>query len=46
MTEGPLKGLTSRAIVVVDGTGTVTYTEQVPDIVQEPDYAAALAALG
>ena len=45
ITDGPLAGLFSRAIVVVDANGTVIYTEQVPDIVQEPDYAAALASL-
>jgi thiol peroxidase len=46
MTEGPLSGLMSRAIVVIDESGQVTYTEQVPEIVQEPDYEAAIAALG
>jgi thiol peroxidase len=46
MLGGPLVGLTSRAIVIVDGEGTVIYTEQVPEIVQEPNYDAALAALG
>ena len=43
--EGPLAGLMSRAVVVVNGDGVVTYTEQVPEIGQEPDYDAALAAL-
>jgi len=43
--EGPLTGLMSRAVVVVNGDGVVTYTEQVPEIGQEPDYDAALAAL-
>lgn len=42
--DGPLAGLYSRAIVVVRPDGTVGYTEQVPEIAQEPDYAAALAA--
>ncbi len=42
---GPMKGLLSRAVVIVDEEGMVTYTEQVPEIVQEPDYDAALAAL-
>ena len=42
---GPLQGLFSRAIVIVDETGAVTYTEQVPEIGQEPDYEKALAAL-
>lgn len=45
MSDGPLKGLLSRAVVVVDGDGKVVYTEQVPEIGQEPDYDAALAAL-
>lgn len=40
-----LSGLHSRAIVVIDENGIVKYTEQVPDIVNEPDYDAALAAL-
>ncbi|MEO5362828.1 MAG: thiol peroxidase [Magnetococcus sp. DMHC-8] len=46
MVDGPLAGLLSRAVVVLDGTGTVVYTQQVPEIVEEPDYAGALAALG
>ena len=45
MTEGPLAGLLSRSVVVVDEKGTVVYTEQVPEITQEPDYAKAIAAL-
>jgi thiol peroxidase len=32
--------------VVIDEKGSVVYTEQVPEIAQEPDYAAALNALG
>lgn len=43
---GPLAGLLSRAVVVVDKAGNVAYTEQVPEIAQEPDYDAALKALG
>lgn len=43
--DGPLAGLHSRAVVVLDENGIVTYTEQVPEIVQEPDYEAALNAL-
>lgn len=42
---GPMAGLMSRAVVVLNADGQVVYTEQVPEIVQEPDYAAALAAL-
>ena len=43
--SGPLAGLTSRAVVVVDAQDKVIYAEQVPEIAQEPDYAAALAVL-
>lgn len=43
--DGPLAGLESRAVVVLDEGGTVVYTQQVPEIVDEPDYEAALAAL-
>jgi thiol peroxidase len=43
--EGPLKGLFSRAVVVLDENGNVTYTEQVPEIAQEPNYDAAIKAL-
>ena len=42
---GPLANLHSRAVVVVNEEGVVTYTEQVPEIVDEPNYEAALAAL-
>lgn len=45
MVDGPLMGLLARAIVILDETGTVLYTEQVPEIAQEPDYDAALATL-
>jgi len=45
MSEGPLAGLFSRSVVVIDEKGTVKYTEQVPEITQEPDYAKALAAV-
>jgi thiol peroxidase len=45
ISDGPMAGLMSRAVVVVDPDGTVTYTEQVPEIAQEPDYDAALAAI-
>jgi thiol peroxidase len=45
ITEGPLAGLMSRAVVVINGDGVVSYTEQVPEIGQEPDYDSALAAL-
>ncbi len=42
MTEGPLAGLMSRAIVITDTEGSVVYSEQVPEITQEPDYETAL----
>jgi len=45
ITTGPIAGLLSRAIVIIGTDGTVVYTEQVPEITQEPDYDAALAAL-
>lgn len=45
MADGPLRGLLSRAIVVVDENGRIVYTEQVREIRDEPDYDAALAAL-
>lgn len=44
--DGPLAGLFARAVVVIDESGKVIYTELVPEIAQEPDYEAALAALG
>lgn len=43
--DGPLAGLLSRAVVIIDAQGKVIYTEQVPEITQEPDYQAALKAL-
>lgn len=43
--DGPLAGLTTRAVLVLDETNTILHAEQVPEIMQEPDYAAALAAL-
>ncbi|WP_310600085.1 thiol peroxidase [Desulfobulbus sp.] len=42
---GPIAGLLSRAIVIIDTNGQVAYTEQVPEITQEPNYDAAMAAL-
>jgi thiol peroxidase len=45
ITTGPLMGLHSRAIVVADENGKVIYTEQVPEITQEPDYEAVLKNL-
>ncbi len=41
--DGPLKGILSRAVVVIDEKGKIIYTQQVPEITSEPDYAAVLA---
>ena len=46
MVDGAMKGLAARAIVVLDENNEVVHTEMVPDIVQEPDYDAAIAAAG
>jgi thiol peroxidase len=43
--DGPMAGLLARAIVVIGADGNVAYTELVPEIAQEPNYDAALAAL-
>lgn len=43
--DGPLKGLTARGVVVLDENNKVLYSELVPEITQEPNYDAALAAL-
>lgn len=45
ITNGPLQGLLSRVVIVLDEEGTVKYTEQVGDIKDEPNYESALAAL-
>jgi thiol peroxidase len=45
MVDGPLAGLCSRSVIVVNEAGKVVYAEQVPEIAQEPNYDAALAAL-
>ena len=43
--DGPLKGLTARSVVVLDENNKVKYSQLVPEIKNEPDYDAALAAL-
>ena len=43
--DGPLKGLTARGVVVLDEQNRVVHAELVPEIKQEPNYEAALAAL-
>ena len=45
MEDSPMKGLLSRAVIVTDENGKVLYTEQVPEIAQEPNYDNALNAL-
>jgi len=45
ISDGPLAGITARAVVVLDENDKVIYTELVPEIAQEPDYDKALAAL-
>jgi thiol peroxidase len=45
MKDGKLKGLSARAIFVVDRSGTVVYKEIVKEVTQEPDYEAALDAI-
>ena len=45
MSDSPLAGLCARSVVVVDENGTVLHSELVPEITQEPDYDAAVAAL-
>jgi thiol peroxidase len=44
MVDGPLAGILSRAVVVIDDNDKVVYTEQVSEIAQEPDYEKALEA--
>ena len=45
LTDGPLQGLSARAVVVLDENGTVKYSQLVGEIAEEPDYAAALKSL-
>ncbi len=45
ITDGPLAGVTARAVVVLDENNKVLYSELVPEIKDEPNYQAALAAL-
>jgi thiol peroxidase len=45
ITDGPLAGLLSRAVLVVDSNNRVVYAQQVPEIADEPDYDSALAAV-
>jgi thioredoxin-dependent peroxiredoxin len=45
ITDGPMAGLLGRAVVVIGADGNVAYAQLVPEIAEEPDYDAALAAL-
>lgn len=45
MADGPLAGLAARAVIVVDEAGVIRYEELVPELTNEPNYEAALAAL-
>jgi thiol peroxidase len=44
--DGPLAGITARAVLTLDANNKVLHTQLVPEIVQEPDYDAAINALG
>jgi thioredoxin-dependent peroxiredoxin len=46
LADGKLSGLLARAVVVLDTDGTVLHSQLVPEIANEPDYDAAIAALG
>lgn len=46
ITDGPLAGLAARAVVIIDENDTVIYTQLVAEIADEPDYDAAMKALG
>lgn len=43
--EGPIEGFASRVVIILDEEGNVTYTQQVPEVSEEPNYDEALAAL-
>lgn len=45
MTDGVLKGLLARAVVVVDPKGNISYTELVPEVTVEPDYQATINSI-
>ena len=45
ITDGPMKGLLSRAVIVTDENNHIIYSEQVPEITTEPDYDSALNAV-
>lgn len=46
LADGPMAGLTARAVIVIDEHGKILYTQLVEDISKEPDYDMALKAFG
>jgi len=46
LADGPLAGVTARAVFVVDPAGKIIYKELVPEITEEPNYELALGAIG
>lgn len=45
ITDGLLQGLMARAVIILDESGKILYTQLVPEIAQEPDYERALGVL-
>ena len=45
LVDGPMKGLLSRAVIVINPEGNIVYEEQVPEVGQEPDYAGAINSI-
>ena len=45
MTDGPLKGLLARAVIIIDPKGNISYIELVPEITQEPNYQTAINSI-
>jgi len=43
--DGPMVNLHSRAVIIINPDGKISYSEQVPEIANEPDYEKALAAI-
>jgi thiol peroxidase len=46
LADGPLAGLSARAVIVLDEKNRVLHSQLVPEIAQEPDYSAVIASLG
>ena len=43
--DGPMANLHSRAVIIINPDGKISYSEQVPEIANEPDYEKALSAI-